>query len=70
MSNTSEVLQTIRQDIKNWKPNVAEVELLAESLSGTSNTTTKELVVEDLDNLQAIIQKVNVELKIFNHYSA
>lgn len=69
MSNTSEVLQTIRQNIKNWKPNVAEVELLAESLSGTSNTTTKELVVEDLDNLQAIIQNVNIDLKILNRYS-
>ena len=73
MSNTSQNLQIIREDINNWKPNVAEVDLLAESLSKTADAIAEDLTVEDFNNLHTIIEQVNCNYKnVFNkhEYSA
>ena len=60
LSNTSQVVQTIKEAINNAKLNVAEVELLAESLSKTADSVAEQLTVEDFNNLQTIIEKVQI----------
>lgn len=49
----------IRQDIKNWDPSIADLELLAQALRRcTFVDIGKDLNMEDLNNLQTIIEQV------------
>lgn len=63
MTNTSEILQTIRQNIEGWNPNTAELEILSQSLS-KSVDSRGELNGQDLVHLEIIVKQV---ISHFNH---
>lgn len=59
MDNVTRILQMIRQDIRNWDPSIADLELLAQALRRCSYVDMgKDLNMEDLNNLQTIIEQV------------
>lgn len=60
MDNSSQILETISQNISGWNPIVAEVDLLGQTLVQSCSYISEDPKEDNLRNMIAIIKEVKV----------
>ena len=66
MDNSSQILETIRQNISGWNPIVAEVDLLGQTLKKCVNYMNEDGKEDSISDFVTIVQEVNYCVHLFS----
>ena len=66
MDNSSQILETIRQNISGWNPIVAEVDLLGQTLKKCVNYMNEDGKEDSISDFVTIVQEVKYCVHIFS----
>ena len=66
MDNSSQILETIRQNISGWNPIVAEVDLLGETLKKCVNYMNEDGKEDSISDFVTIVQEVKYCVHLFS----
>ena len=66
MDNSSQILETIRQNISGWNPIVAEVDLLGQTLKKCVNYMNEDGKEDSISDFVTIVQEVKYCVHLFS----